>query len=92
MNSWFSSWILRDLKWILLVLVVLMILQFPFTFFFDTMLTDIGFLYTYFWAFPQAAILYFVAFRLRIRWTATMIVGLMGIIGAPVDYYFEWVL
>jgi len=70
----------------------MMILQFPFTFFFDTILTNIGFLYTYFWAFPQAAILYFVAFRLRVRWTATVIVGLMGIIGAPIDYYFEWVV
>ena len=77
---------------VLIAFAVMMILQFPFTFFFDTILTDIGFLYAYFWALPQAAILYFVAFRLRIRWTSTVIIGLMGIIGAPIDYYFEWVV
>ena len=77
---------------VLIAFAVMMILQFPFTFFFDTILTDIGFLYAYFWALPQAAILYFVAFRLRIRWTSTIIIGLMGIIGAPVDYYFDWVV
>jgi len=77
---------------VLIAFAVMMILQFPFTFFFDTVLTDIGFLYAYFWALPQAAILYFVAFRLHVRWTSTVIVGLMGIIGAPVDYYFDWVV
>ena len=77
---------------VLVVFAVMMILQFPFTFFFDTVLTDIGFLYAYFWALPQAAILYFVAFRLRVRWTSTLIVGLIGVIGAPVDYYFDWVV
>ncbi len=77
---------------ILLAFIVMLILQFPFTFFFDTTLTDIGFLYAYFWALPQAAILYFVAFKLRVRWTATIMVGLMGVIGAPVDYYFDWVV
>src|SRR3989304_7873303 len=87
----FSSWTRRDLLMVLVAFTGMMILQFPFTFFFDTVLTDIGFLYAYFWALPQAAILYFVAFRLRVRWTATVTVGLMGIIGAPIDHYFEWV-
>ena len=77
---------------VLIAFAVMMMLQFPFTFFFDTVLTDIGFLYAYFWSLPQAAILYFVAFRLRVRWTSTLIVGLMGVIGAPVDYYFDWVV
>ena len=93
MTGWqFSSWTRRDLLMVLIAFAVMMILQFPFTFFFDTILTDIGFLYAYFWALPQAAILYFVAFRLRVRWTSTMIIGLMGIVGAPVDYYFDWVV
>ncbi len=92
-SSWqFSSWKRRDLLMVLIAFAIMMILQFPFTFFFDTVLTDIGFLYIYFWALPQAAILYFVTFRLRIRWTSTLIIGLMGIIGAPVDYYFDWVV
>ena len=93
MTGWqFRSWTRRDILMVLIAFAVMMILQFPFTFFFDTVLTDIGFLYAYFWAFPQAAILYFVSFRLRIRWTSTLILGLMGIIGAPVDYYFDWVV
>lgn len=93
MVAWqFSSWTRRDLLMVLIAFAVMMILQFPFTFFFDTILTDIGFLYVYFWALPQAAILYFVAFRLRVRWTSTLIVSLMGIIGAPVEYYFDWVV
>jgi len=87
-----KPWTRRDLLMVLVAFAVMMILQFPFTFFFDTILTDIGFLYIYFWALPQAAILYFVAFRLRVRWTSTLIVGLMGIIGAPVEYYFDWVV
>ena len=91
-STWFSSWTRKDLLIVLTAFVTMLVLQFPFTFFFDTTLTNIGFLYSYFWALPQAAILYFVAFRLRVRWTATAIVGLMGIIGAPIDYYFEWVV
>src|SRR4030065_456764 len=93
MTGWkFSSWTRGDLLIVLIAFAVMMVLQFPFTFFFDTILTDIGFLYAYFWALPQAAILYFVAFKLRGRWTATTIIGLMGIIGAPVEYYFDWVV
>jgi hypothetical protein len=92
-NGWrFSSWTHRDLLIVLIVFAVTMTLQFPFTFFFDTVLTDIGFLYAYFWTLPQATILYFVAFKLRVRWTSTLIVGVMGVIGAPVDYYFDWVI
>ena len=78
--------------WVLLAFAIMMVLQFPFIFFFDTMLTDIGFLYLYFFALPQAAILYFTAFRLRVRWTSTVMLGINGIIGAPVDYYFDWVV
>ena len=68
------------------------ILGFPFVFFFDTLLTRIGFLYVYMWTLPQALILYLIAFKLKARWTSTVPVGLMGIIGAPIDYYFEWVV
>jgi hypothetical protein len=70
----------------------MMVLQFPFVFFFDTMLTHIGFLYVYFWALPQAIILYFTAFKLRVRWAITLMLIINGIVGAPVDYYFEWVV
>ena len=88
----FSSWKRRDLLMVLITFAIMMILQFPFTFFFDTILTDIGFLYVYFWSLPQAAILYFVALKFQVRWTSTMIIGLLGIIGAPVEYYFDWVV
>ena len=44
------------------------------------------------WALPEAAIIYFVAFRLRLRWSSTFIIGLAGIIGAPIDYYYEWIV
>jgi hypothetical protein len=91
--AWFSPWTGRTILWVLLALVLgFFVLQWPFVWFFDTMLTDIGFLYVYMWAFPQAALLYFVAFKLRVRWTSTVILGLTGIIGAPIDYYFEWVV
>jgi hypothetical protein len=80
------------LLWVLLAFGIMMVLQFPFIFFFDTMLTDIGFLYLYFFALPQAIILYFTAFRLRVRWTSTVMLGINGLIGAPVDYYFDWVV
>jgi hypothetical protein len=70
----------------------MLMLEFPFVFFFDTMLTHIGFLYTYFWALPQAVILYFVAFRLRIPWAITFMMLITGLVGAPVDYYFDWIV
>src|SRR3989304_2727545 len=85
----FSSWTRRDLLMVLVAFTGMMILQFPFTFFFDTVLTDIGFLYAYFWAFPQAAILYFVAFRLRVRWTSTLIVGFRVPIGNRVNSFCD---
>jgi hypothetical protein len=44
------------------------------------------------WALPEAAILYFTAFRLRVRWTFTVILGLTGLIGTPIDYYYEWIV
>jgi len=77
---------------VLVAFVLLMVLTFPFTFFFDVHLTPFGFMYAYFWAFPQAAILYAVAFRLRAPGTSTVLMGAQGIIGAPVDYYFDWVV
>ena len=92
-NSWFSPWTRQTLLWVLAVFIVgFLILQWPFVWFFDTILTDIGFLYVYFWALPQAVMLYFVAFRFRVRWISTVILGLTGVIGAPIDYYFEWVV
>jgi hypothetical protein len=91
-DAWFSPWTRQTVLWVALAFAVMVILEFPFVFFFDTMLTHIGFLYVYMWALPQALILYFVAFSLKARWTSTVLVGLMGIIGAPVDYYFEWVV
>ncbi len=90
-EMWFFPWTYRGLLWVLIAFIVAMILETPFIFFFDTVLTMFGFMYVYFWVMPQAAILYFVAFKLRIRWTSTVIMGLMGIVGAPIDYYFEWV-
>jgi hypothetical protein len=78
--------------YVLLAFVLMSVLEFPFVFFFDTVLTNIGFLYVYMWAFPQAAILYFVAFRLRAHWTSTIMMSLIGIVGAPIDYYFEWIV
>lgn len=53
------------------------------------MLTSIGFVYVYFWAPHQASIPNGVAYDLSIRWTSIMLIGLPGIVGAPVDYYFE---
>jgi hypothetical protein len=78
--------------WVLFAFLILSVLEFPYVFFFDTMLTNIGFLYVYMWALPQATILYFVAFKLRARWTSTVLIGLIGVAGAPVEYYFEWVV
>jgi hypothetical protein len=88
----FSKWTRKTLQWIILAFIVYVTLKWPFIWFFDTMLTEIGFLYVYMWALPEAAILYFVAFRLRVRWSSTFIIGLAGIIGAPIDYYFEWIV
>jgi hypothetical protein len=89
--AWFSPWTCRSALWAAAAFLIMSGLEFPFVFFFDTMLTDIGFTYVYFWALPQALVLYFISFKLRTRWTSTILVGLMGVIGAPVDYYFEWV-
>jgi hypothetical protein len=91
-DTWFSPWTRQTILWIALAFVVMSILEFPFVFFFDTVLTRVGFLYVYMWTLPQSLILYLIAFRLKARWTSTVLVGLMGIIGAPVDYYFEWVV
>ncbi|MGB9370396.1 MAG: hypothetical protein WCB79_00435 [Halobacteriota archaeon] len=33
-----------------------------------------------------------MAYGLHIRWTSTTLIGLLGIVGAPIYYYFEWVL
>jgi hypothetical protein len=91
-NRWFSPWTRRTVRGVSLVFLIMLVLEFPFVFFFDTVLTQVGFLYVYVWAFPQATLLYFVAFKLRARWTSTVIVGLAGLIGAPIDYYLEWVV
>lgn len=88
----FGRWTPRVLGSVLVAFLVMLALEFPFVFFFDTTLTDIGFLYVYFWALPQAALLAFVAFELRVRWTGTALVGLAGLIGVPIDYTFEWVV
>ena len=90
--SWYSPWTRRTAMWVLLAFLIMFVLEFPYVFFFDTTLTNIGFLYIYMWALPQAIILYFVAFKLRVRWTSTVLVGLTGVVGAPVEYYFEWVV
>ncbi len=87
-----SQWTRVTVLWVLVALVLLMALTFPFTFFFDVHLTPFGFMYSYFWAFPQAAIVYAVGFRLRAPWTSTVLMGVQGILGAPVDYYFDWVV
>jgi hypothetical protein len=78
--------------WVLVVFLTMFVLEIPYVFFFDTVLTNIGFLYVYMWALPQAMILYFVAFKLRVHWTSTVLVGLQGVVGAPIEYYFEWVV
>jgi hypothetical protein len=88
----FSKWTRKTLQWIILAFIVYVTLKWPFIWFFDTMLTEIGFLYVYMWALPEAAILYFVAFRLRVRWSSTFIIGLAGIIGAQIAFYFEWIV
>jgi len=91
-DTWFSPWTRQTVVWVALAFAVMSILEFPFVFFFDTTLTHIGFMYVYMWALPQALILYLIAFRLRARWSSTVLMGLMGIIGAPVDYHLEWVV
>src|SRR3990170_3139188 len=91
-NRWFLPWNKKTVSWILLTFTIMMLLEFPFVFFFDTVLTNIAFLYLYFWAFPQAIILYFTAFKLHVRWTNTAMMTLLGVIGAPVEYYLDWVV
>jgi hypothetical protein len=91
-DSWFSSWTRQTMLWVALAFVMMSILQYPFVSFFDTILTRIGFLYIYFWALPQAIVIYFIAFKFRVRWSSTLLLGLLGILGAPIDYYFEWVV
>jgi hypothetical protein len=91
-DFWFSPWTSQTMLWVALAFVMMSILQYPFVFFFDTILTRIGFLYVYFWALPQALVLYFIIFKFRVRWSSTLLMGLLGIVGAPVDYYFEWVV
>jgi hypothetical protein len=90
--DWYISWNRKALLWTLLAFAAMMAIQFPFIFFFDTELTNVGFMYVYFWMLPQAIILYFLAFKLRVSWIFTFILGLTGIVGAPIDYYFEVVL
>lgn len=92
MHSWYAPWTFRSLGWILAAFLLMTVLTFPFTYFFDTMLTKLGFLYSYFWALPQAIIVYYVAFRFRLRWSSTVLLGLQGALGAPVDYYLDWIL
>lgn len=91
-DIWGIPWTGQMALAITLAFAAMFLLEFPFIFFFDARLTHNGFMYVYFWALPQAVILYFVAFRLRVPWTATVLMGLSGIIGALVDYYFEWVM
>lgn len=92
LEAWFHPWTRRTLLWVLLAFLVQMVLTWLIVWFFDTILTSIGFLYVYFWVLPEAAILYFVAYRLRAHWTSTLILGLTGVVGAPIDYYFEAIL
>jgi hypothetical protein len=56
---------------------------------FYIMLTLIGFFYVYFWALLRTSMPCRVACGLRIRRTSIMRISLPGIVGAPVDYYFE---
>ncbi len=91
-NTWHAPWTRHTLPWIVLAFLAMSVLEYPFVIFFDTVLTHLGFTYVYFWALPQALILYLLAFKLRLRWNATVLVGLLGVIGAPIDYYFEWVV
>ncbi len=91
-EGWFRPWTSRAILWLLLATALMMALEFPFVFFFDTNLTNVGFMYVYFWMLPQAIILYFVAFKLRVQWSSTFILGMIATIGAPIDYYFDWVV
>jgi len=91
-EQWSSHWTPQTWLYVLSAFTLMGLLEFPFVFFFDTILTNIGFLYIYLWTLPQATILYFTAFKLRTRWTTTTIMTLTGIIGTPIDYYFEWIL
>ncbi len=91
-DAWFVPWTRRTVLWVCLALILMFVLEFPFVFFFDTSLTNVGFTFIYFWALPQALILYFIAFKLHARWLATALLGLVGVIGIPVEYYFEWIV
>ncbi len=85
MTGWqFRSWTRRDILMVLIAFAVMMILQFPFTFFLDTVLTDIRFLYAYFWAFPHGSnTLFCIIQASHSLATSYSILGLMGTNWSP---------
>lgn len=92
LNKLWNSWTKRSFFWVLLAFIIIATIRFPFVFLFDTILTKIGNFYVYIWAFPEALFLYYTAFKLKIKWTSTTILGIEGIVGIPIDYYFEWIV
>ncbi|MFX1451036.1 MAG: hypothetical protein ACFFCM_09350 [Promethearchaeota archaeon] len=90
-NRIWNNWTKKSILIVLLIFLFVCTIRFPFIFLFDLVFTKIGNFYVYIWALPEALILYFTALRLRIKWTSTMILGIQGIIGIPIDYYYEWV-
>ncbi|NHJ86276.1 MAG: hypothetical protein FK734_12505 [Asgard group archaeon] len=88
----FKRWTWKTVGWATLCFVVIGILTFFFSFAFDVYLFDnkMGYYYSYFALLFYTLILYLFYEKFGVNWFGLFAFGLNGLIGIPVEYYFEW--
>ncbi|MBN2155234.1 MAG: hypothetical protein JW776_04270 [Candidatus Lokiarchaeota archaeon] len=82
------------LAWIFLCFLLLSSINGGFSYLFDVVLFDlkIGYGYMYFAVFFFSIVLYFFYEKLQIKWLGTIVFGLMGLIGIPIEYWLEYLV
>jgi hypothetical protein len=88
-----KQWSWSTFGWILLCFLLISAVNGLFSYLFDVLLFDlrIGYGYIYFTTFFFGLILYYFYAKLRLKWLGTIVFGLMGLIGIPIEYWLEFV-
>jgi hypothetical protein len=87
-----GSW--STFGWIMLCFLLISAVNGLFSYLFDVILFDlkIGYGYIYFTTFFFGLILYYFYQKLGLKWLGTIVFGLMGLIGIPIEYWLEYIV
>jgi len=88
--GWYKPWTKRSFGLNIIGFMLIAVLTFIFTVFFDIIWLDIGYIYIYFVLIFLMMVTYFFVVNLKTKGTATFLFGINGLLGIPIELIIEW--